>query len=239
MLLTASASHKPLEVRAMKSIDLTCAKGRFIVVAGIDGCGKSTLLSRVHIHGLVSCSWCDLRDFETLRPLAPRCPTGVKQGLPSLSRAMFVGGHLVGQYEYLVRPRLAEGWNVVLDSYYYKAIAKEELYGVCHRSLRELCWELPEPDCVIFVDVDPATSYARKKGRLSPYEYFSVPSAHDYIDFQSRLRDKILERIAGVPTVYRVDGEEEPGQLLLRVEELLRSHLRSTGGIECNGDRQT
>jgi hypothetical protein len=40
----------------------------------------------------------------------------VKQALPPLSRAMFIGGHLVGQYEHLIRPRLSQGLSVVLNS---------------------------------------------------------------------------------------------------------------------------
>jgi thymidylate kinase len=98
-------------------------------------------------------------------------------------------------------------------------------YGSSHRSLGELCRELPQPDCVIFVDVDPATSFARKRGQLSAYEYFSVPHASDYIDFQTRLRELILHRIAGVPVTYRIRGEDDPAQLLARAKSLISSYL--------------
>jgi thymidylate kinase len=137
-------------------------------------------------------------------------PTEVKNRIQPLSRAMFIGGHLVAQYEYLVRPLLDEGADVVLDSYYYKLLAKERLFKVCDPVLERLCSELPQPDLVIVLHVSPADSYLRKDGLLSPYEYIGRPTPEDYIRFQTALAQGIWDLLDGHPFVQEVRSDRPP-----------------------------
>ncbi|MEO3809588.1 hypothetical protein ABGB17_11360 [Sphaerisporangium sp. B11E5] len=206
------------------------AQGRFMVLAGIDGSGKSSVLSRLDVHGLLTTNWCELRGHQETAALAPRNPTGVKNRLPPLSRAMFIGGHLVAQYEQLVRPSVEAGHSVLLDSYYYKVLAKELVLRASHPSLAELCAELPEPDCVIFVDVPPQVSFRRKDGRVSSYERFMRDSPHqDYVTFQSMVRDIIMRRVTEVPDHHIVDGDKPLSEVLESVRAIAESRLhRST-----------
>lgn len=199
----------------------------FLVVVGIDGSGKSTLLRALDIPNTVVASWQDLRSDEATATLAPESPTMIRNRVPSLSRAMFIGGHLVAQFEYLVRPRLEAGSNVVLDSYHYKLLAKERIFGVGDDSFERLCAELPQPDGVVFVDVDPATAFERKRGVLSPYEYLGEPSLESFTAFQLSLRASVLEQIRSLPHAV-VDGCRPPEEVRVAVArcigDLLAKH---------------
>jgi thymidylate kinase len=174
---------------------------RFLVLVGIDGSGKTTLLRALNISGLITTSWRELRSHEVPATLAPDAPTRIKNRVPLLSRAMFIGGHLVAQYEYLVRPALEDGANVMLDSYYLKLLAKERIFGTAHPALEELCHELPLPDGVIYVDVPPSVSFRRKAGNISPYEYIGTLSERSYVEFQSMVANEMKAMIAYLPSV--------------------------------------
>lgn len=196
--------------------------GRFAVVVGIDGSGKSTLLRRMDLPDTAVASWQDLRSHEAPATLAPDSPTVIRNRVPALARAMFIGGHLVAQYEYLVRPRLEAGSNVVLDSYHYKLLAKERLFDASDDSLERLCEQLPRPDAVVFIDVEPAEAFRRKGGVLSPYEHRGEASLDNFVEFQLALRSLVLQQLADVPHVI-VDGSSTPSALLEDVErELMR-----------------
>lgn len=202
---------------------------KFFVLVGIDGSGKTTLLSRISFPGVVATSWRELRSHEVPATLAPDAPTRIKNRLPTLSRAMFIGGHLIAQYEYLVRPELEDGAHVLLDSYYLKLLAKERLFGTVHPALEDLCRELPPPDGVIYVDVPPCVSYRRKRGVLSPYEYDGSPTEASYVRFQARLANGIKMQMAHIPHVV-IDGAVDIDQLLLRTEEAIEELLAATCG---------
>jgi thymidylate kinase len=174
---------------------------KFFVLVGIDGSGKTTLLRTLNVPGVITTSWRELRSHEVPATLAPDGPTRIKNRVPLLSRAMFIGGHLVAQYEYLVRPALEDGAHVMLDSYYLKLLAKERVFGTAHPALEMLCRELPPPDGVIYVDVPAGVSFRRKAADLSPYEYIGAPTERNFVAFQTRVAAEIRALIAGLPTV--------------------------------------
>lgn len=183
------------------------SRGRFIVLLGIDGSGKSSLLKALAGRGLRTAQWQQLRDHEAPAALAPAAPTAVKNGLTPLARAMFIGGHLVAQYEYLVRPQIEAGRTVVLDSYYYKVLAKEQILGVVHPALVELCAELPQPDFLLHLDVSPQESRRRKQGRISPYEHFE-PDETTFLAFQTRLAAHLRSAAEEAGSYLTLDGNK-------------------------------
>jgi thymidylate kinase len=196
-------------------VTASLTRGRFIVLVGIDGSGKTTLLDAMSRAGVHTTSWHDLRAHDVPAMLAPDAPTAVKSRLTPLARSMFIGGHLVAQYEYLVRPTLEQGTDVVLDSYYYKLLAKERQLGLAHPSLEALCDELPRPDALILIDTPPETSWSRKKDALSSYEYFGpVPSEASYLRFQRGIAEALHTAALSMPSVL-LDGCTEPDDLLL------------------------
>lgn len=193
------------------------------MLLGIDGSGKSTLLAELATAGVATASWQDLRSHEVPAMLAPDAPTSIKGRLTPLARAMFIGGHLVAQYEYLVRPSVASGTTTLLDSYYYKLLAKERLLGFAHPSLEALCAELPQPDHVIYVSVDPKESLRRKQGEISSYEHFTSTGPSSYLEFQRALDKAMLASLANVSHVV-LDGSLPQSELTtlaaIRIREL-------------------
>ncbi len=197
------------------------AGGRFLVLVGIDGSGKTSLLSALADLGMLTGSWRDLRDHDLPQAMAPDAPTQIKTRLNPMPRTMFVGGHLVAQYEYLVRPAVEAGTDILLDSYWYKVLAKERLLGRLHPSLTELCRALPVPDAVVFLDVDPRVALRRKGGRVTAYECLGAPGDESFLRFQTLLRQEIMADLASVPQVHRVDADADPGAVLDQVVALL------------------
>ena len=216
------------------TIEYPGVRPAFVVLLGIDGSGKSSLIQRLELPKLVATDWRELRNYELPQMLVPDAPTHIKAMLPSLSRAMFIGGHLVAQYEYLVRPRLAAGYSVALDSYYFKLLEKERMLGFAHTSLEFLCQELPHPDICIFIDVPPEVSYRRRNKSISPYEYYNDGSEDDYVQFQSDLRERLLETVCAQSEHVIVDGDCSEDELLERVTTRLEAVLavRGTEPIE-------
>lgn len=202
--------------------------GSFLVLLGIDGSGKSTLLSELRTAGVATVSWHDLRSHEVPAMLAPDAPTSIKARLTPQARAMFVGGHLVAQYEYLVRPSIESGTTTLLDSYYYKLLAKERLLGFAHPSLEMLCAELPQPDHVIYISVDPEESLRRKRGVISPYEHFPSTGPSSYVEFQRALGAAMLASLEHIPHVV-LDGSLARAELtklaMISIRELSGQEL--------------
>lgn len=186
--------------------------GSFIVLVGIDGSGKSTLLERLAEAGVRTSSWNDLRSHDVPAMLAPDAPTAIKARLTPLARSMFIGGHLVAQYEYLVRPALEQGDDVLLDSYYFKLLAKERLLGFVQPALEELCRQLPQPDGLILIDTPPELSWSRKAGTLSVYEHFGTPTETNYLAFQRGIETSLRKAGRAFPSVT-LDGRQTPSAL--------------------------
>lgn len=187
--------------------------GSFIVLVGIDGSGKSTLLERLAEAGVHTSSWHDLRSHDVPAMLAPDAPTAIKARLTPLARSMFIGGHLVAQYEYLVRPALEQGEDVLLDSYYFKLLAKERLLGFAQPALETLCRQLPQPDGLILIDTPPELSWSRKAGALSVYEHFGTPTEANYLAFQRGIETSLRKATRAIPSVT-LDGRQPPSALV-------------------------
>ncbi|WP_369220705.1 dTMP kinase [Streptomyces sp. R39] len=201
----------------------SATRGLFIVLLGIDGSGKTSLLSALRGGTFATVGWRDLRNHELPAVMAPDAPSAIKDRLSDLPRAMFVGGHIVAQYEYLVRPEVVEGRNVLLDSYWYKVLAKERALGRLSPALEDLRQLLPVPDAVVLLDVDPRTAWARRGGTCAPYERFDDPGgqAAGFVRFQECLLAQWEADLRGHPAVYRLDGERPFDEVLTSLRDTL------------------
>lgn len=100
--------------------------------------------------------------------------------------------------------RIAAHGPAVVDSYYYKLLAKgiitglaDEHAGAIWRSLLHL-----RPQGVVFLDVAPEVAWNRACGAVNPFEYHGAePSWEGFARFQRDLRDVMLDQIKELPAV--------------------------------------
>jgi thymidylate kinase len=92
----------------------------------------------------------------------------------------------------------------IVDSYYYKLLAKGIITGIADEKARA-AWRSafqPEPRGVIFLDVDPDVAWDRANGKPNPFEYHGhEPTRDGFRRFQRDLRDVMLDEINGLPHV--------------------------------------
>ncbi|MFJ8649662.1 hypothetical protein ACIRNI_26520 [Streptomyces sp. NPDC093546] len=182
---------------------------RFHVLLGPDGAGKSSVMRRLAktLPGwrLVST---DSAFVAPEHALIPRLRRDLHdQLLPGLGTAYsvdFLASVLQTAVVHLrdqVRdrdPRVP----VLMDSYYYKILAKCRLAGV--RDSRMYSWwrSFPQPSGVVFLDVSPRAAWHRRGDgtRLNALEFDGEDG--DWADFeryQTNLRKLLLEEVRDVP----------------------------------------
>lgn len=197
-------------------------RGKFGVVVGMDGSGKSTLLASLKEKGFCVYSWRDLRGYEAVKHTVPDNPLEIKECLKPMSRATFVLSHLVAEYEYLVDPVIQRGEMVLLDSYYFRWLAKEHLYGKSDSLLLGLCKYLPRPDFILLLSLPAEIAYLRKETiGFNAAEYLNRQTLSDFVRFQNTVIDMCLELMRGLE-VITIDATQD----IRAVESEVIAHLR-------------
>ncbi|MEV7293562.1 hypothetical protein ACIQ9K_26110 [Streptomyces microflavus] len=102
------------------------------------------------------------------------------------------------------------GVPLLIDSYYYKILAKCRLAGIRHNPMYDWWRSFPRPRSVVYVDVTPASAWRRSDdgARLNPLEYFGDhPAWLGFESYQTSLRKLMLEEVRDVPVTII---EEQP-----------------------------
>lgn len=206
----------------------------FVVLLGPDYAGKSTVM-----RGLAAAepSWRLLSvDEEFLAPehavLTPLKMALVKETLPGLGAhhsADFVAALLQTAVVHLREQVLdrAAGNPVVVDSYYYKILAKCCLIGASAKPMFDWWREFPQPRRVVFLDVDPATAWARSgHGASANRLEFHGPHVNrdSFIEFQTDLRAAMLDEVVRLP-VELISGTGDAVATVARVREVIAHEL--------------
>ncbi|RBM14138.1 AAA family ATPase [Streptomyces sp. PT12] len=104
-----------------------------------------------------------------------------------------------------IRDQLRDGdprQPVLVDSYYYKILAKCRLAGVRDERLYSWWRSFPRPRRVLFLDVSPETAWRRsgEGTRLNALEHDGVPGDRGSFErYQKSLRTMLLEEVREVP----------------------------------------
>jgi dTMP kinase len=144
--------------------------GKFIVFEGIDKSGKRTqakmLVDHLHKQG---------KGVIYTQEPSPNNPAGrliidwLSGKIELTSGEAITLLYTADRNEHLKRvilPMLAEGKSVVCDRYLYSTMAYESsIFGVSQDWIRKLHENVKKPDAVIFLDVEPDVSLARKRAR--------------------------------------------------------------------------
>lgn len=183
------------------------------VLLGPDYAGKSTVLTALAAHG-----WrCVSYDDEFIPPessLVSDLRTGflgkALRGLGAGYSADFVLSLLQASVVHL-RDQAAAHDDSLVDSYYYKILAKCVLAGLGNDDVFAFWRSFPQPRRVVYLDVDPETAWRRSEWgvRLNPFEHYGpTPTWQGFRDFQLDLRELMLgeARAAEITVVPQPDG---------------------------------
>ncbi|MBV2156633.1 hypothetical protein [Kitasatospora sp. SUK 42] len=108
---------------------------------------------------------------------------------------------------------------LIVDSYYYKLIAKCRLLGVEHQPIFDQWRSFPRPRGVLYLDVPPEDAWARSgEGlRINAFEHYGTTASEaNFIGLQSELRTAVLAEVADLPLTV-IDGTEPPESVMAAV----------------------
>ncbi|MDG4767458.1 hypothetical protein O7632_25695 [Solwaraspora sp. WMMD406] len=209
----------------------------FVVLLGGDYTGKSSAMSRLAESTdrlrLVSTddTFLDARHgtVAELRRIV------VRDVLPQLGRAYsadFLAGMLQTAVVHL-RDRIVEadgaGATVdrdvptLVDSYYYKILAKCRLVGVADHPMFHWWRSFPQPARVIYLNVSPQTAWQRSdSGRLANRleHYGPRPDPVNFARFQTDLATALAEEIRHLPVTV-IDEQPSVADTALAIQEAL------------------
>jgi thymidylate kinase len=197
----------------------------FWVVAGPDYAGKSTVLDRLNAyHNWRVVSYDDqyLDRYPLIRQLRRDWVetafmwTGRRYSAELVLSVL----HPIVLYLRDELCRTDQGDRVIVDSYYYKLLAKCRLLGVRHKPIFDYWRSFPRPQGVVYLDVAPEVAWARSGhgAQLNMFEHYGVTADRaGFTRLQSQLREAILREVSDVP-VSIIDGE---GRLDVVMSDLL------------------
>lgn len=194
-------------------------KGKLVILIGIDGSGKSSLLSTLKKEGYFTSHWRKLKSFSLPKPLNFENPAEEVQELQDQKRLEFIWSYIRAEWEYLIKPTLETGRNVISDGFFIRFYVKERIYK--RLPVDELLKYSPltGQELIIMVDLPPEVAFQRKISQgISVYECFNGPN--DFVRFQSFQRKALLEYAKNFPHVI-VEGILERKKLAKRVLEIL------------------
>jgi len=179
----------------------------FIVFEGVDGSGKST-------HARLLADWLRGRGkgvFLTMEPTEGRIGQLIRDVLsgkikvdPKTLALLFCADRV--EHVNQIREALDKGDIVISDRYYHSTVAYQAAQGVDRKWLLELNSFAPEPDIVVFLDLDPAAGEKRaRSGEIFERKEFLAKVRAEYGKFKtmkvvdsSKTRDAVQEEIRSI-----------------------------------------
>ncbi|MFJ9516798.1 hypothetical protein ACIRPK_00770 [Kitasatospora sp. NPDC101801] len=204
----------------------------FCVLVGPDYAGKSSALSRLGRSGQ---PWRTLSvDDDRLAPehaLLARLRRDVVRevaGRPAAWSPDFLVTMLQTAAVHL-RDRLAEDpvTPTVVDSYYYKLLAKARLAGAADSPLLGWWRSFPQPRRVLYLDVRPEVAWRRSKAGagLNCLEYYGDrPSWDGFRRYQSDLGKTMHDEISHLPVTV-VEQQDDPDRTAESIRKVLADEL--------------
>lgn len=196
----------------------------FWVLLGPDFSGKSTVLGPLRTrHGwyVISHDDHELESFPLIRTLRD---TWLTEALPRTGTRYSAELTLAALHPIVLHlrdelARAAGRDRVIVDSYYYKLLAKCSLLGVEHGETFHYWRSFPRPRGVVYLDTDPEVAWARSGfgSGLNSFEHLgTAPERAGFTRLQSELRGALLKEVASLPLTL-VDSCAPPDAVLTEV----------------------
>ncbi len=196
----------------------------FWTLLGPDFAGKSTLLGRLHdVHGWHVVSYDDryLDGYPLIRELRKNWVddafawTGRRYSAELVLSVLHpIVLHLRDELA-----RAAARDRVIVDSYYYKLLAKCRLLGVDHPPLFDYWRSFGQPRGVLYLDLPPEDAWLRsgRGSALNAFEHHGTPTGHTgFVRLQSELRTAMLAEVERLPLTV-IDATRPPESVLAEV----------------------
>jgi thymidylate kinase len=212
------------------------------VVLGADYAGKSSILAR--LSSRLNCHFISYdqgilgHEYSLVGRLRDAFVLEALPGVGSVYSSDFVIS-LFNCYMTFLRDRiLASGSDkpIVVDSYYYKILAKCVLAGFGNDSTFALWRSFPQPNHIIYLDVDTEFAWLRsgEGRRLNSLEYYGrEPSRGGFKAFQNDLRDFMMKEIVGA-NLKKLESVGEIEDLASTIARMISStapaRAQSSGG---------
>jgi dTMP kinase len=183
--------------------------GVLIVLEGIDRSGRSTHARLLEEHlryaglGVARTSLASATLTGGLIRTAKRDRTA-----DPVEIALLYAADLAERLDQVIAPSLRAGLVVIADRYRWTPMARAEARGVDAAWLGALFDFVPRPDAVLYLDIDPDASLARRSSEPDPFEAgadlgLSADRRKSYRLFQARLAD-CFERCAAPAGFTRI-----------------------------------
>ncbi|MCQ2354720.1 MAG: dTMP kinase [Clostridia bacterium] len=195
-------------------------RGLFIVFEGTDGCGKTTqteLLRRRIAE--TTCRPCVYEQEPNSRNLTGAIIRAALYGSAKISPEAMAYMHVADRLEHIdyVLPLLRSGTNIVCDRYYVSNMAYNATEKLPMEKIFELnvpCRDALRPDAIIFLDIDPEVSAARRSADRTSKEIYDADETqrrvrenyHRVLDYLEAQGDNVI-RINAARTVDEVAAE--------------------------------
>jgi thymidylate kinase len=98
---------------------------------------------------------------------------------------------------------------VLVDSYYYKILAKCRLVCADHHPVFAWWRSFPQPRQVLYLDVAPGVAWSRCGARANRLEHYGArPDRESFETFQTDLRKLMLDEVRDLPVVHLPERDE-------------------------------
>lgn len=213
----------------LRSINI--APVEFHVLLGPDYAGKSTLFramsQRSYAH-LISYDDCPVAEQLAFAGCFRKAFAAVSSPVAgrTLSQEFIVS--LFHAYLVFVRDQIAATKGdkpVIVDSYYYKILAKCLLTGAGNEEVFNLWRSFPQPSRVFYLDIDSDAAWERcdRGDRLNNFEYYGPrPTRSGFNRFQGALRSAMLKEVLA-PKISVIDQHRSVDEIVGEIEAVIES----------------
>ena len=129
-------------------------EGLLIVIEGTDGSGKSTQLELLKKYLQAQSYGVMVSEWKTSRLIADVIDDAKERNLLNATTfSLLYAADFVDRLENQIIPALKSGFIVLLDRYYYTALARDVVRGQDIEWVKNLYDYAPEPDLVFYLDM--------------------------------------------------------------------------------------
>lgn len=188
-------------------------EGLLIVIEGTDGSGKSTQLELLKKYLQAQSYGVMVSEWKTSRLIANVIDDAKERNLLNATTfSLLYAADFADRLENQIIPALKSGFIVLLDRYYYTALARDVVRGQDIEWVKNLYDYAPEPDLVFYLDMPVDTLLKRIIGTTGLNYYESGRDVGFSTDFYKSFeiyQKKCLEQYNNMKTEYNfhsIDG---------------------------------